>query len=71
MAKTQYERQKESDAKNGYKMRGYRLPLAVIAEIARLAEVSGKSQAAVIEESVRLWAQRHKKSRFTRRLRVV
>ena len=46
-----------------YPARGYRLPLAIIVEIARLAEVSGKSQAAGIEESVRLWAvQQHFKA---------
>ena len=56
MAKTRYQLQRESDARLGLKMRGYRLPVATIEEIARIARARGMSQAAVIEAAVRAFA---------------
>lgn len=57
MALTRHEIQQKSDAKRGLKVRGYKLPTETVDEIARLAKVSGKSQAAVITEAVTLWAE--------------
>lgn len=61
MAKTQYERQKESDARKGIVARGYKLPIAVIEQIAALAQARGKSQAAIITEAIALLASQEQK----------
>lgn len=59
MALTRHEIQQKSDARRGLKVRGYKLPVETVDEIARLAKASGKSQAAVITEAIALWAQAH------------
>lgn len=61
MSKTQYERQKESDARVGVKMRGYRLPIETIEAITRLAADRGESQAATIKAAIDLLAQKSEK----------
>lgn len=56
MALSRYEIQKKSEARRGIVTRGYKLPAAVVAQIARLAKERGQSQAAVIAEAIALLA---------------
>lgn len=60
MAKTRYQLQRESDARMGVQMRGYRLPVATVEEIARLAKARGMSQAAVITAAIAAFAAQDK-----------
>lgn len=52
MALSKYEIQKKSDARRGLKVRGYKLPAETVDEIAHLAKLGNKSQAAVITEAI-------------------
>lgn len=55
MAKSITDIQKKSDEKRGVKSKGFKLPLATISAIERLASETGKSQAAIITGAIELY----------------
>ncbi|UOO76042.1 ribbon-helix-helix protein, CopG family [Neisseria sp. Dent CA1/247] len=58
MALSPNEIQKRSDEKRGVKAKSYKLPKETIELITALAKKTGKSQAAIINEAVRLYANK-------------
>ncbi|MHB9328052.1 hypothetical protein ACP3S7_10950 [Phytobacter ursingii] len=53
--------QAKSDAKRGVKSKGYKLNVSTIDLIAELSETTGKPQSAIIDEAVRLLADKIRK----------
>lgn len=57
MAMSRTELQKRSDDKRGVKLKAFKLPVAVIAEIEQLAEANGIPQNQLIMQAVALFKQ--------------
>ena len=58
MAQTQAQIQKRSDDKRGVAAKSYKLPKEIIELITALSKQTGKPQAVVIAEAVRLYAKK-------------
>jgi hypothetical protein len=60
MAMSMSEIVKKSDEKRGMVAKSYKLPRALVEEIARAAESAGKPQSAIIAEAFALWQAQNK-----------
>lgn len=58
MAMTMSEIVKKSDEKRGVVAKSYKLPRALVDDIAQAAKISGKPQSTVIAEAFALWQQK-------------
>ena len=59
MAMTKAEIQKRSDEKRGVKVKGIKMKLEDIALLESLSAQSGKTQAEIIADALKMWSEKH------------
>lgn len=64
MSKSRNQIQYDSDARRGVKIKGFKLPLAVIEQIETLSKTHNIPQSHLLIEAVELWAKQTSKSQI-------